>query len=416
MKIAIVGSGISSLTAAYLLQDLHDITVFESDDRIGGHTATKRINYMGESHAIDTGFIVYNDWTYPNFIRLMNQLGVASRPAEMSYSVTDEIAKLEYSGTNLNSLFAQRSNILSPRFWSMLRDIMRFNRESVTHLKEGKIPPYQSLREYLTENRYGKMFTYQYLVPMGAAIWSSGDQVMLDFPVEFFIRFFNNHGLLSVNNRPQWRTLIGGSQAYLEPLSKGFADKIHLNSRISKIVREADGVKITFEKGEVQHFDQVVIGTHSDQALKLLADASGDEQAVLGAIPYQPNEVVLHTDVSVLPKRRLAWSSWNSRLLQQQHDRPVLTYNMNILQGLQSEHTFCVTLNHTQAIDPQKILGVYHYDHPEFTVEGVAAQGRWGDVNGKNNTWFCGAYWANGFHEDGVNSGIRVARALGATW
>ncbi|MDN3640973.1 FAD-dependent oxidoreductase [Simiduia curdlanivorans] len=416
MKIAIIGSGISSLTAAYLLHDRHEVTVFEADDRIGGHTATKQINYQGESHNIDTGFIVYNDWTYPNFIRLMTQLGVQSRPAEMSYSVTDELSKLEYSGTNLNSLFAQRSNLISPRFWSMLRDIMRFNRESVAHWRQGKIPAQQSLREYLVENRYGKLFTHQYLVPMGAAIWSSGDQVMLDFPVEFFIRFFNNHGLLSVNNRPQWRTLVGGSQAYLEPLTKGFAQNIKLNTRIAAIERQDQGVNIRFDSGEVERFDQVVIGTHSDQALKLLGDASQAEIETLSAIPYQPNEVVLHTDTSVLPERKLAWSSWNSRLLQQQHEKPVLTYNMNILQGLKSQHTFCVTLNHTAAIDPDKILGVYHYDHPEFTVPGVAAQARWADINGRNNTWFCGAYWANGFHEDGVNSGIRVATALGAKW
>lgn len=416
MKIAIIGSGISSLTAAYLLSDRYDIQVFETDSRIGGHTATKRIEYAGESHAIDTGFIVYNDWTYPNFIRLMTTLGVPSRATEMSYSVTDEITGLEYSGTNLNTLFSQRSNLISPAFWRMLRDIMRFNRESLIDWRSGKIPVGMSLGTYLSENHYGNRFIHQYLIPMGAAIWSSGDQIMLDFPVEFFIRFFNNHGLLSVNNRPQWRTLIGGSQAYLEPLTKRFAEKIHLNSRITAIYRHQQGVKIHFEHGEQQDFDHVIIGTHSDQALTLLGDASHNERTILGAIPYQSNEVVLHTDTSVLPQKRLAWSSWNTRLLRQQHVRPALTYNMNILQGIQSKHTFCVTLNHTQAIDPNKILGTYHYDHPEFTVAGVAAQDRWEDINGTNNTWFCGAYWANGFHEDGVTSGIRVAKALGAQW
>jgi predicted NAD/FAD-binding protein len=285
VKIAIIGSGISSLTAAYLLSNLHDIQVFEADNRIGGHTATKHIEFAGESHAIDTGFIVYNDWTYPNFIRLMTTLGVPSRAAEMSYSVTDELSGLEYSGTNLNTLFSQRRNLISPTFWRMLRDIMRFNREALLDWRAGKIPAAMSLATYLTENHYGHRFIHQYLIPMGAAIWSSGDQIMLDFPAEFFIRFFNNHGLLSVNNRPQWRTLVGGSQAYLKPLTKHFAEKIQLNSRITAIYRREQGVEIHFENDEQQHFDQVVIGTHSDQALKLLGDANHNERTILGAIP-----------------------------------------------------------------------------------------------------------------------------------
>ncbi|MBB3169324.1 FAD-dependent oxidoreductase [Simiduia aestuariiviva] len=420
MKIAIVGSGISGLTAAHLLAKHHEVTVFESADRIGGHTATKTVTVAGESHDVDTGFIVFNDWTYPNFIKLMDQLGVASRPTEMSYSVTDVTSGMEYSGTNLNTLFAQRRNLVSPGFWKMLRDIMRFNREAVAHWQAGSISPTTSLREYLQANDYGEKFIYHYLVPMGAAIWSSGDEVMLDFAAVFFIRFFHNHGLLSVNNRPQWRTLVGGSKAYLPPLTENFKDQIRTGVTITNILRGPDGVQLTFADGQQAKFDQLVLATHSDQALALLSDASEVERDVLGAIPYQSNEVVLHTDVAQLPTRKLAWASWNTRLLAQRmgepHAKPALTYNMNILQGLQSDTTFCVTLNHTQAIDPNKILGIYHYDHPVFTVDGMAAQQRWADINGVNRTWFCGAYWANGFHEDGVVSGVRVAEALGVNW
>lgn len=416
MKIAVIGSGISSLTAAHLLSDVHEVHVIESDQRIGGHTATKSVQLGGREFAVDTGFIVYNDWTYPNFIKLLNRLGVESRPTEMSYSVSDDRDGTEYSGTNLNTLFAQRRNLVSPGFWSMIRDILRFNREAVEHWQAGKIPEDLRLADYLEQNGYGKRFIYQYLVPMGAAIWSSGDQVMLDFQALFFIRFFHNHGLLSVNNRPQWRTLVGGSHAYLAPITKPFADRIRLNCQISGIARDEQGVTIRFADGSQERFDQVVLGTHSDQALALLDDASDDEKAVLGAIPYQPNEVVLHTDSRLLPKRKLAWASWNTRLTSDQHAKPVLTYNMNILQGLDSPETVCVTLNHTQAIDPEKILGVYHYDHPVFTPAGHHAQSRWSEINGVKRTWFCGAYWANGFHEDGVVSGIRVATALGARW
>jgi uncharacterized protein len=420
VKIAVVGSGISGLTTAYLLAEHHEVTVFESADRIGGHTATKRVTVGRETQTIDTGFIVYNDWTYPNFIKLLTRLNVASRPTEMSYSVTDEISGMEYSGTNLNTLFAQRSNLFSPTFLAMIRDILRFNREAVQHWQAGSIDAGLSLRDYLHINDYGEKFIYHYLVPMGAAIWSSGDSAMLDFSALFFIRFFHNHGLLSVNNRPQWRTLVGGSDAYLGPLTENFRTRIRTGVHIQRIMRSADRVSISFANGAPEHFDQLVVATHSDQALALLGDASSDERAVLGAIPYQPNEVALHTDTRQLPQRKLAWASWNTRLLAPQiglpHARPVLTYNMNILQGLQSKRTYCVTLNNTPAIDSDTIVGVYHYDHPVFSVASLAAQARWSEINGVNRTWYCGAYWANGFHEDGVVSGLRVATALGAGW
>ncbi|MGK0500555.1 MAG: putative NAD/FAD-binding protein [Oceanicoccus sp.] len=416
MKIAIVGSGISGLSAAYLLNKQHDITVFESEARIGGHTATVDVNVAGTDYAIDTGFIVYNDWTYPNFIRLMDELGVTSKETEMSFSVSCEMTGLEYGGNNLNTLFAQRRNLLNPKYLKMLWDIMRFNKQAIEDLDQQRIKPGITLGEYLDQNGYGKTFADKYLIPMGSAIWSASTDSMFKFPLLFFVRFFKNHGLLSVNNRPQWRVINGGSKSYIEPLTKGFADRIRLNSPVRKILRSEQGVELYLADGSSEQFDQVVLACHSDQALAMLVDASTEEQQVLGAMPYQANDVVLHTDESVLPGKRLAWSSWNYWLRSEQQEQAILSYNMNILQGIDAPVTFSVTLNATSDIDPSKILGRYNYAHPVFSLESVAATERWDDINGVNNTWFCGAYWANGFHEDGASSGIRVAKALGAPW
>jgi predicted NAD/FAD-binding protein len=416
VKIAIVGSGISGLSAAYLLNKQHDITVFESEARIGGHTATVDVNVAGTDYAIDTGFIVYNDWTYPNFIRLMDELGVTSKETEMSFSVSCEMTGLEYGGNNLNTLFAQRRNLLNPKYLKMLWDIMRFNKQAIEDLDQQRIKPGITLGEYLDQNGYGKTFADKYLIPMGSAIWSASTDSMFKFPLLFFVRFFKNHGLLSVNNRPQWRVINGGSKSYIEPLTKGFADRIRLNSPVRKILRSEQGVELYLADGSSEQFDQVVLACHSDQALAMLVDASTEEQQVLGAMPYQANDVVLHTDESVLPGKRLAWSSWNYWLRSEQQEQAILSYNMNILQGIDAPVTFSVTLNATSDIDPSKILGRYNYAHPVFSLESVAATERWDDINGVNNTWFCGAYWANGFHEDGASSGIRVAKALGAPW
>ncbi len=416
MKIAIIGTGISGLTAAYLLSRRHDITVFEANASIGGHTATVDVDIDGRSYAVDTGFIVYNDWTYPNFIRLMRELGVQHRDTEMSFSVKCSRTGFEYSGSSLNTLFAQRRNILNPKFWFMLRDILRFNREAEADLTSGRIDAAMTLGEYLRINRYGDYFTQRFLVPMGAAIWSASTQVMLEFPLQFFVRFFKNHGLLSVNNRPQWRVLTGGSRSYLAPLTKNFIERIRTNTPVSAIERSGDGVIVHSARFGAEHFDQVVIAAHSDQALALLGDASAAEREVLGAIPYQDNEVILHTDDSVLPAKKLAWASWNYHLTAAQQPQAVLTYAINILQRIDAPKTFCVTLNHTAAIDPQKILHRFNYAHPVFTLQGIAAQQRWSEINGVNRTWFAGAYWRNGFHEDGVVSALRVCEALGETW
>ena len=318
MNIAIIGSGISGLTTAYLLQKKHQVTVFESALRIGGHTATMQVPEGNSQRAIDTGFIVFNDWTYPNFIRLMDELGVASSPTEMSFSVSCQNTGLEYGGNNLNTLFAQRRNVFNWSYLGMLKDIMRFNKEAIQDLESGELEEGLSLGEYLQKKGYGARFASHYLIPMGSAIWSATLAEMMDFPLVFFVRFFKNHGLLSVNNRPQWRVIKGGSSAYLMPLIASFQDNIRTNSQIKKVVRLDDSVELHFAQGEVERYDQVVFACHSDQALALLDDASEAEQAILSAIPYRNNEVVLHTDTRLLPKAKLAWSSWNYHLAKSQ--------------------------------------------------------------------------------------------------
>jgi predicted NAD/FAD-binding protein len=399
-----------------LLQEKHDITVFGSADRIGGHTATIDINHQGRDYKIDTGFIVYNDWTYPSFIKLMDKLKVKSKPTEMSFSVSCDSTGLEYGGNNLDTLFAQRKNLFNFPYLKMLKDITAFNKDAIKDLDSGALKEDITLGEYLALKNYGSMFASHYLIPMGSAIWSSTLQEMKQFPLVFFVRFFKNHGLLSINDRPQWRVIQGGSSAYLGPLVAGFNDRIKTNVQIQTVVRDDTGVILTFADGAQATFDQVVFACHSDQALALLGDVSQDEQDILGAIPYRMNEVVLHTDDSALPRARKAWSSWNYALGQDQTKPATLSYNMNILQGIESETTFVVTLNNTNAIAEERILGKYHYAHPVFNLEGMKAQARWSDINGVNKTWFCGAYWRNGFHEDGCVSGIRVAEALGAQW
>jgi predicted NAD/FAD-binding protein len=416
LKLAIIGTGISGLTAAYLLQEKHELTVFEAGDRVGGHTATMDVEYQGRDYAIDTGFIVYNDWTYPNFIKLMKILGVPSQPTEMSFSVKCGLSGLEYGGNNLNTLFAQRGNLFSPSYLKMIRDIVRFNKEAIEDLEKNRISDDVTLGEYISSKGYGEKFASKYLIPMGSAIWSASTATMLEFPLLFFVRFFKNHGLLSVNNRPQWRVIQGGSGQYLQPLTESFREHIRINSAVKSVERFDDRVELVLDGGHKEVFDQVIFACHSDQALVLLNNASMAEQEVLGAIPYQDNDVVLHTDDSLLPEKRLAWSSWNYWLRSERQEQAILTYDMNILQGIDAPATFCVTLNASDAIAPDKILGRYSYSHPVFSMASVAASERWGEINGVKRSWFCGAYWGNGFHEDGVNSGIRVATALGASW
>ncbi|MBC8979091.1 FAD-dependent oxidoreductase [Pseudomonas lurida] len=414
MKIAIIGSGIAGLTSAYLLSRRHEITLFEAGDRIGGHTHTVNVTVEGKSYAVDTGFIVFNDWTYPHFIRLLGQIGVKFKPTEMSFSVCDENTRFEYNGNNLNSLFAQRRNILSPGFWGMLRDILRFNRQAPLDLQEQRISAEMTLGDYLEAGGYGPRFILHYIVPMGAAIWSMSLVDMLKFPLQFFVRFFKNHGLLSVNNRPQWCVIEGGSSSYIEPLTRSFRERIRLDCPVHLVERDAEGVVVHSAAG-TEAFDKVVFACHSDQALALLGDPSHAEQEILGALPYADNDVVLHTDTRLLPERKLAWASWNYRLTANRQTQAAVTYDMNILQGIDSATTFCVSLNQTQMINPLKILARYTYAHPQYSLAAVAAQARRDEISGVRNTYYCGAYWANGFHEDGVVSALHVAQAFGET-
>lgn len=412
MKIAIIGSGIAGLTSAYLLNRRHDITVFEASDWIGGHTHTVDVEVNGQRYAVDTGFIVFNDWTYPNFIRLLSQLGVGFKDTEMSFSVSDPLTGVEYNGHSLNTLFAQRRNLFSPKFIGMVRDILRFNREALLDLNNQRIAADMTLGDYLKANAYSERFIQHYIVPMGAAIWSMSLADMLGFPLQFFVRFFKNHGLLSVSDRPQWCVIEGGSSSYIAPLTESFREKIRLNCPVTRVERDADGVIVHSNAG-IERFDKVVFACHSDQALGLLAQPSDTEQSILGALPYADNDVVLHTDTRLLPKRPMAWASWNYRLGGPVDQPAAVTYDMNILQGIQSDSTFCVSLNQTAAIDPNKILARFTYAHPQYSLDGMAAQARWQELLGANHSYFCGAYWASGFHEDGVVSALRVAREFG---
>ena len=413
MKIAIIGTGISGLTSAYLLSRKHEIEVFEADSRPGGHTHTLDVETRSGRYAVDTGFIVFNDWTYPNFIALMNQIGVKWQDSSMSFSVKSQKTGLEYNGTSLNSLFAQRSNLLRPAFYKMIREILRFNRESVEVLGRGGI---ETLGEYLERNGYSNAFKENYLIPMGAAIWSSSAQQMEEFPIEFFVRFFKNHGMLSVDERPVWRVIRGGSRSYIEPLTRGFRDRIRLGSKVISVRRGDSGATLqVVENGELQErvFDQVVFACHSDDALSLIRDASHPEREVLGAFQYQSNSTILHTDETVLPKRRLAWAAWNYLVPERQQDRVAVTYHMNILQGLKAPESFLVSLNLDSAIDPAKVIRRLEYRHPVYSNAAFQAQGRWGEISGRNRYHFAGAYWGYGFHEDGVKSAIQVGSSFG---
>lgn len=417
-KIAIVGSGISGLTAGHLLSADHDVTVFEAADYIGGHTNTVNVGPKFGGLNVDTGFIVFNDWTYPNFIQLMSRIGVESQPSDMSFSVKCEKSGLEYNGTSVNSLFAQRRNLLRPSFHRMIRDILRFNKESLALLDRPEDDG-QTLGDYLKEHNYSRQFIRHYIVPMGAAIWSSGERGMDIFPARYFVRFFKNHGMLNVNDRPQWRVIKGGSFKYVDKITKPFASGIRLRSPVESVTRTPDGAWVKARGQEKERFDHVILACHSDQALAMLGDATPDERAILGAIPYAPNEATLHTDTRIMPRRKLAWASWNYHIRNDDRgaDRVAVTYNMNILQSLPARETFLVSLNCDDAIDDRHAIKKILYHHPSYTVESIRAQLRHGEISAApgngGRTHFCGAYWGFGFHEDGVKSGLAVARAFG---
>jgi predicted NAD/FAD-binding protein len=404
MRIAVIGSGISGMVAAYHLSREHDVTVYESGPHVGGHTNTVDVNYLGRDYAVDTGFIVYNDWTYPNFIALLDELQVPWQSSHMSFSVRCEKSGLEYNGTSINSLFAQRRNLVRPSFLRMVADILRFNRRAPQLLDDGADG--MTLAEYLRRDGYSRYFVDHYIIPMGAAIWSSRPVDMLSFPVRFFVEFFANHGFLSVDDRPTWRVIQGGSREYVKRLTARYASRIQLNTPVASVQRQPNRVMVRLKNGSVENFDQVFIACHSDQALKLLSDPSHEEREILGAIPYQANEALLHTDSSLMPHRPLAWAAWNYHLPIEQYERVTVTYNMNILQSLAAPAQFLLTLNRNDHVDPRKVLGRYTYHHPVYTAAAVAAQGRRREINGVRRTYYCGAYWSYGFHEDGVKSAL----------
>jgi predicted NAD/FAD-binding protein len=413
MKIAIIGTGIAGNTLAHHLHPRHDITIYEANSHIGGHTHTHDIEIFDKNYAIDTGFIVFNDRTYPNFIALLDELKVPWQPSNMSFSVRNEATGLEYNGTTINSLFAQRRNFFRPSFYGMIRDILRFNKESLALLySENEI----SLGAYLSQNNYNTLFINDYIVPMGAAIWSTDAAQMMNFPARFLVRFFHHHGFLAVNNRPHWRTIVGGSARYVEALTQPFLHKIKLNSPIVSVKRLKNSVKIKAQLDQEQSFDYVFFACHSDQALAMLGkDASAMEREILGAIPYQENSIYLHHDSSLMPKRKLAWAAWNYHVTKTPADKVQVTYNMNILQNLQSPEPILVTLNHTDFINPAKVIKRLKYTHPLYTIAGAAAQARHAEICGQNRTGFAGAYWRNGFHEDGVTSALAALQHFEAS-
>jgi len=414
MKVAIIGSGISGLTVAYLLHKKHDITVFEANDYVGGHTHTHQIKQNDKLWNVDSGFIVYNEKTYPNFISLLQKLKVEVQKTSMGFSVKSPSKNLEYSGDSLNTIFAQRKNLFKLSFLVMLKDVLRFNRLAAKEVLT--VDQSTTINDFLKMHKFSSHFIENYIIPMGAAIWSTAAKKTTEMPAAFYIRFFKNHGLLQVFNRPQWYVIKGGSKSYVQKIIEGFKENILLSSPVSEVVRDSDGIKVYHDKDkEPQQFDKVIFATHSDQALSLLKDPSEKELSILGSLPYQKNIAILHTDVSLMPKIKTTWSSWNYLLSSDQGKPVTLTYNMNILQSLDAKPDFLVTLNSTGEIDTTKIIKKIEYHHPLFTVDGVQAQSRKKEISGINNTFYCGAYWGNGFHEDGVNSALEVCRDFGVT-
>ncbi len=411
MRIAIIGGGISGLVAGYRLQEDHDVTLYEANDYIGGHTNTVDVDLGGRSIPVDTGFIVFNDRTYPNFIALMSELSVASQPTRMSFSVSCEATGLEYRGADFDGLFAQRRNLFNPRFHRLLFDFMKFNRLGQQLLESDD--EHESVAGFLQRNKFSESFIHQYFLPMGSAIWSAPFESFQEFPIRFIAEFYRNHGLLGVTNRPQWRVVQGGSKSYVAPLTDRWREKIHINSPVTSIARENGTVWLTVKNRQAEEFDHVVFACHSDQALRILGNAASPlEQEILSAFPYESNTATLHTQATLLPRNRRAWACWNYFKPAEPTAKATVTYNMNMLQSLQSDAVFCVTLNDNGRIHPENVIKSFRYSHPIFGMNRKRMQQRHGELIDCNQTSFCGAYWGNGFHEDGVKSGMAVANVL----
>ncbi|MGI8411283.1 MAG: NAD(P)/FAD-dependent oxidoreductase [Solirubrobacteraceae bacterium] len=408
-----MGAGISGLVVAHLLHGEHQITVYEAGDYAGGHANTIRVDTPNETHHVDTGFIVFNERNYPNFERLLARLDVAWQPSTMTFSVSDGLGDFEYNGSSPNGLFAKRAHLLTPWFLRMIADLARFNR-AAHELLQGQAGDGPSLGHWLEQQAFSRPFVERLIVPQASAVWSADPGQMWSFPARFLAEFFDNHGMLGIRGRPRWRAVRGGSARYVEALTRPFADRLRLGARVEAVTRGPDHVLVKARGAQAERFDEVVLATHSDQALAILPDATSAEREILGAVPYQANEAVLHTDVRMLPRRRRAWASWNYHLLPQPSASTTVTYHMNRLQSLNAEREFCVTLNRTADIDPAHAIRTIHYSHPVYTAAGVKAQRRVAEISGRNRTHFCGAYWGWGFHEDGVVSGLRVAERFGA--
>ena len=413
MRIAVIGSGISGLTAAYLLSEDHEVVVFEANDYVGGHTNTVDVPLNGQDYAVDTGFIVFNKKTYPNFVKLMKRLGVGWQNSLMSFSVQCEKTGLEFSPSSLNSLFIQRRNLVRPSFYRMLWDVVRFKKDSEALLESDDFK--LTLAEFLTGKGYSRAFVQHFIIPMGEAVWSADPVKFNEFPARYFAQFFKNHGFLNVKDKPQWLTIKGRSRQYIKPISKSYADQIRLSCPVASVRRQADFVEIHPRNQPAEKFDQVVIAAHSDQALSILNDPTDAEQNILGASPYQENETVLHCDESLLPSKKAAWASWNYHISKEDTGRVAVTYDMNILQSIGAPEEFCVSLNLVKAIDPAKIHRKFVYYHPVYNPGSLAARQSHGQINGENRTYYAGAYWGYGFHEDGVKSALEVTRHFGKT-
>jgi predicted NAD/FAD-binding protein len=411
MRIAIIGTGISGMTSAHLLSEDHEVVVYEANDYVGGHTNTVDVSLNGQQYAVDTGFIVFNEKTYPNFVKLMKRLGVSWQNSVMSFSVQCEKTGLEFSPSTLNSLFIQRRNLLRPSFYRMLWDIMHFKRDSEALLESDDYK--MTLTEFLTGKGYSQAFVQHFIIPMGEAVWSADPVKFNEFPARYFAQFFKNHGFLNVKDQPQWLTVKGRSRQYIKPITQPYADQIRLNCPVASVRRYPDYVEIQPQNEVAEKFDQVVIATHSDQALALLDDPTDIEKNILGVIPYQENQAVLHCDESLLPSKKAAWASWNYHIPKEDLGRVAVTYDMNILQSIGAPRELCVSLNLAKAIDPARIYREMIYHHPAYDPQSLAARHSHPEINGINRTYYAGAYWGYGFHEDGVTSALEVTKHFG---